>query len=243
MPAKRQRIRRLILIISFLLFPVTFYYLSPYLIIHGAWEGVVNGSFVLFILLLVSALFLGRAWCGWVCPAGGLQEICAAAKGKPAQRGNWIKWLIWLPWVAFIAFLAYRAGGYRIIDPWYQTDRGISLTTVEIHSYVIYYGVLGLIAGLSLLAGRRSACHHICWMAPFTILGRKIGNYFRWPSLRLRSEPEKCNSCGRCARECPMSLEVGEMAAAGRMEHAECILCGNCVDVCPRGAIKFSWKP
>lgn len=242
MNTKRQRIRRLLVILSFLLFPVSFYYLSPYLIIHGAWEGVVNGSFILFALLFLSALFLGRAWCGWVCPAGGLQDICTAVQNKPVARGNWVKWLIWLPWLALIAFLALRAGGYKTIDPWYQTDRGISLTTAEIHSYYIYYVVIGLIVALSLLVGRRSACHHICWMAPFMILGRKIGNLCGWPALHLRSEPEKCNNCGRCAKECPMSLDVGAMAASNRMENAECTLCGTCVDVCPRKAVRFAWK-
>lgn len=41
---KRQNIRKLILIISMLLFPVTIWYMSPYLIIQGAMEGIVTGS-------------------------------------------------------------------------------------------------------------------------------------------------------------------------------------------------------
>lgn len=58
-----------LILISFFLFPVTFYYLSPVLIIEAAYNGIVNGSFIVFSLLFITALVLGRGWCGWLCPA------------------------------------------------------------------------------------------------------------------------------------------------------------------------------
>ncbi|MGC9357108.1 MAG: 4Fe-4S binding protein, partial [Anaerolineae bacterium] len=69
----RQRIRKGLLFLSLLLFPITLYYFSPALIIQGASEGVINGSFIVFGLMLLGALFVGRLWCGWACPAGALQ--------------------------------------------------------------------------------------------------------------------------------------------------------------------------
>lgn len=39
---KRQNIRKLILIISMLLFPIIIWYMSPYLIMQGAMDGVDN---------------------------------------------------------------------------------------------------------------------------------------------------------------------------------------------------------
>ena len=44
---KRQNVRKLLLIISMLLFPVTIWYMSPYLIIQGAMEGIVTGSCII----------------------------------------------------------------------------------------------------------------------------------------------------------------------------------------------------
>jgi polyferredoxin len=76
--ATRQCIRRALILISFLLFPITLNYFSPYLIIDGASQGIINGSFVLFGLLFLSSLVLGRGWCGWVCPAGGLSATMFA---------------------------------------------------------------------------------------------------------------------------------------------------------------------
>lgn len=67
----RQKIRRLIVFISLFLFPVTLNYLSPYVSIDGALSGIVSGSVVVFLVMFISGLFLGRAWCGWVCPIAG----------------------------------------------------------------------------------------------------------------------------------------------------------------------------
>jgi ferredoxin-type protein NapH len=50
--------------------PVTINYFSPYVIIDGASQGIVNGSFISFTLMFLSALFVGMLWCGWACPAG-----------------------------------------------------------------------------------------------------------------------------------------------------------------------------
>lgn len=240
--ATRQRWRKALIIGSLLLFPVILNYLSPYVILAGASEGVVNGSFIAFVLMFISALFVGRLWCGWACPAGGLQEVCFAVNNGRARGGkfDWIKWVIWIPWLALIAFLAIQAGGYQAINPLFLTDSGISVDRPE--GYIIYYMVIGILVILALAAGRRAACHYICWMAPFMILGRRIRNLARWPSLRLRAAPETCSNCLTCTRNCPMSLEVNEMVQRGQMENDECILCGTCVDGCPKDAIRFSFS-
>jgi len=60
------------ILVSLLLFPVVMNYLSPYVIIDGAMNGVVSGSFVVFVLMFLSALLVGRLWCGWLCPGAGL---------------------------------------------------------------------------------------------------------------------------------------------------------------------------
>jgi ferredoxin-type protein NapH len=73
---RRQKIRKAIILISFLLFPITINYFSPYIIIDGAAQGIIAGSFITFVLLFIVSLFLGRAFCGWVCPGAGIQEFC-----------------------------------------------------------------------------------------------------------------------------------------------------------------------
>lgn len=241
MPKKtplRQRIRKGIIFAVFLLFPIIINYLSPYLIISGSSEGIINGSFIIFGLLFASSLVVGRAWCAWVCPGGGLGEIFFAVQNKPVnrRRADWVKWLIWFPWLGIILFAALSAGGYRQVDFFYMTENGVSVTDPQ--NYVIYLGVVGIFVILALTVGRRGACHTICWMAPFMIIGRKLRNLLPWPALRLQAHASTCTGCLTCTSNCPMSLDVNAMVKAEAMEHSECILCLSCVDNCPAQAIK-----
>jgi len=235
----RQNIRFGIILFSFFLFPATFYYFSPYLIIEATSKGIINGSFILFSLMFFSSLVLGRGFCGWVCPAGGCQEAVFLARTRKVKRGNFVKWIIWIPWIGLIVITAIKGRGYREVDLLYKTRFGFSIDNV--YALITYLAVLLLVVVPAFIVGKRSFCHHICWMAPFMILGRKIANTVKLPSLRLAANPEVCINCRRCTENCPMSLPVEDMVGQRRMENTECILCGGCVDCCKRGAIKYKF--
>ena len=236
----RQKIRTASILLSFFLFPATFYYLSPVVIVRAASQGIVNGSFIMFALLFLSSLVLGRAFCGWVCPGAGCQEAIFQANDRPVTRGDFIKWTIWVPWIGLIALLTIRRGGYEKVDFFYETLYGLSISNVQ--GLIAYLVVLLVLIVLPALAvGRRSFCHHLCWMAPFMILGRKLSNTTKWPSLALVVQPERCTHCHNCTENCPMSLPVEEMVGKGEMENAECILCGSCVDGCQFGTLRYSF--
>jgi ferredoxin-type protein NapH len=238
---KRQRLRRFLIFISFLLFPITIYYLSPYLIIWGASSGIITGSFIVFCVLFLTALFLGRVFCSWLCPVGGVQESLELVNDKKARGGkfDWIKYIIWIPWVTIIIVLIIKAGGVRKVDFLYQTTNGISVAYPQ--AYIIYYLVLFLIIILSLTCGKRGFCHYACWIAPFVIIGTKIKNILNIPSLHLTADYSKCIDCKKCTSKCQMSLPVNEMVKRGSMKNSECVLCGECVDVCPQTVIKYSF--
>jgi ferredoxin-type protein NapH len=244
----RQRIRKALVILAFLSFPITMNYLSPYVIVDGAMNGILNGSVVMFGLMFLSSLFLGRAWCGWVCPGGGMQEMVEPINVKPVngKKIDWIKWLIWVPWISLIVWLVISAGGYKTVNLLYHTQGGISVAGSAERpifvAYIIYYGVVSLFVGLAIFAGRRAGCHTICWMAPFMMIGRWIRNRFGWASLRLTADASACSNCKVCTKNCPMSLDVNAMVQVEKMEHAECILCGTCVDNCASQAIRYSFS-
>lgn len=239
--SRRQKVRKITILISFLLFPVIIFYLSPYLPIRGGIEGVIVGSLIVFVVLFIGALFLGRAYCGYVCPAGGLQNICMNIENKKTKGKYWIKWLIWIPWITTVILMPILVAeeGITQIDFLYQTRENYGISLMGLPGYVIYYAILVIIVSLALLVGKRAFCHYGCWMAPFMIISRKISNFLRLPALRLKADKDKCIDCKRCDTVCPMSLPVNKLVKSGNMEHSECILCGNCVDNCPKNAISY----
>ncbi len=236
---KRQNARRTLLAVSAILFPVTFYYLSPAIILMGASEGVVTGSFVFFGILLLSSLLLGRAFCGWICPGGAISEASCIRHNRRITRRwiSWIKYALWIPWLGLIAAMAFRAGGLTRIEMGYQTWHGVSVASWQ--GLIVFVAVVVLIAGVTLLVGKRGFCHTMCWMAPFMILGRGIRDRLRLPALRLRAKTDDCISCGACTQACMMSLDVQAMVAKGTMTATECILCARCADTCPRNVISL----
>jgi ferredoxin-type protein NapH len=244
----RQRVRKGLIILTFLTFPITMNFFSPYVIIDGAAAGILNGSAIVFGLMFLSALFLGRAWCGWVCPGAGMQEIVEPLNNRPVngRKIDWIKWVIWIPWISLIVWLVIQSGGYRAVDLLFHTSGGISIAGSPerpiFFAYIIYYVVIGLFIGLAVFAGRRAGCHTICWMAPFMMIGRWIRNRFGWPALRLTSDAAACIDCKKCTNNCSMSLDVNQMVKTGKMENIECILCGICVDNCPQMAIRYTFS-
>jgi ferredoxin-type protein NapH len=238
---KRQQIRKALILVSLLAFPLIFVYFSPVHVVRGAFNGVLVGSGLFFIILLLSALFLGRGFCGWVCPGAGFAEYCLPITNKSAAGGryNWIKYVIWIPWIALLATAFYKAGGIKNINPFWQMEMGLSVT--KPYHYIIYYSVVLLIIVPALLAGRRGFCHYICWMAPFMVVGDKLGRLLKLPSLRLTANSEECIGCSSCSKHCPMSLDVESMVESGDMAHSECSLCGQCADICPQEVIVFTF--
>ena len=264
----RQRIRKTILIISFLLFPITAWYFSPYIIIQAASEHIMNGSFIVFVSMFVLSMFLGRVWCGYLCPAGGLQECLQLCNPNPAKQGrrDKIKYVIWSVWIIAIIVTFILGKNEVTINPFYMMDHGISVSSI--YNYVIYYGVLAILVLPSLIHGRRSTCHYLCWMAPFMVIGSKIGRILHFPQLHIEADREACISCGLCNKACPMGLDVKSLVAkkkfpckvsdknvekvseeTGRNPETapichtgkclECIQCGACVDACPKKVLKY----
>lgn len=238
----RQRVRTIALVVSGVLFPVTFYYLSPYLVLEAAGERIVGGSLLVFGAQFLSALVFGRAFCGWVCPAGAISEGTSRLRDRRfGRRGlDFVKYGVWLPWTGVIAFLVVQAGGLSRVEPGYQTWHGISISSAQ--SLVIFAVIVALVVGLTLWVGRRGFCHTLCWMAPLLILGRAVRDVLRLPGLRLAADARACISCGACTRACAMSLDVEKMVKRGDMTDRECILCGRCVDTCPKAVVSFTWR-
>ena len=99
---KLQTFRKFLITLSMLLFPITIYYFSPYLIIMAALQHIINGSFIGFTLMFILGIFFGRLWCGFLCPTGGLSECFERFSPKNPKQGwrNYLKYGIWVLWLS-----------------------------------------------------------------------------------------------------------------------------------------------
>jgi polyferredoxin len=241
-PAMRQRLRKTLIILSFALYPVTFAYVSCPIITEGASLGIVTGGLIVFGLLFLSSLFLGRFWCGYLCPSGGLQEIYSLVHDRHlwTQKMDWLKYLVFIGIFGSLGFAIWSAGGLTAVDYLYGTKNGISIAGAG--GVAAFFGPVIIITIFAVIFGRRGFCHTFCPIAVMLIIGRKIRNLVRWPALHLEAEKDRCIDCKKCSKECSMSLDVNTMVRKGKMENTECILCGGCVDTCPKGVIRYAWK-
>jgi polyferredoxin len=138
--------------------------------------------------------------------------------------------------------MAIQAGGFRSVEPFFQIGGGLTIQQMDSYWCIICYIVIALLLGMAVIFGPRAGCHTVCWMAPFMILGWKLRNLFRRPSLRPKSNEDACIDCKTCTRECPMSLDVNSLVHSDTMENSECILCGTCVDSCPKHVICYRFS-
>lgn len=237
---ERQRIRKLLITVSLLLFPITLYYFSPALIVNGAFNGVINGSFIVFTLMLILSIPFGRVFCSYLCPGAGLQECVFAVNSKPPKQGrrNYIKYVIWSIWLIFVIICYINSDKTFTVDFFFETENGISVSSVQ--SYVIYYGIICLIFIPSVIFGKRTFCHYFCWMAPFMVLGTKIRQILHIPGLHIKvNNKNTCISCKKCNTSCPMCIDIANEVKKGAIHCTECIQCGACIDSCPKKILSY----
>lgn len=113
-----------------------FLYFDPYaalLVTLATWS--LRGALALSLVVLIGAFFLGRAFCGWVCPMGTLNHACSEISpsllGSRRIRANQSRPYQKTKYFILIGALAAAAFGSAIgalLDPLCLITRGISLT-------------------------------------------------------------------------------------------------------------------
>lgn len=234
--------RKLVLFLMFFLLPITLNYFSPYLIIEGLTHGILAGAFFIWLLMFISSLFAGRAFCSYICPYGGLQMTVDAAIKKPLKQIPWLKkvrMVLAVLWVVPIILLTLLRISSLKPDFFYLTESFVSID--HIIKLAGYYVIVTALMLLPLILGKRATCHYLCPMSILNTTGTWIRNKLNLPSLRLSAVSSRCTSCRQCSKACPMSLPVSEMARQNKTDSLECILCGECCQACPNGVLKRSF--
>jgi polyferredoxin len=202
------------------------------LMISGALlQRIAVSSLILLGITIVLALLFGRAFCGYLCPLGALQEFTAKLRSVlgikkrlevPAAADRYARLLKYLV-LAFFTAWTWSAASLMIrpYDPWVAWTH---LTSAELFAE---FGVGAAILLVS-LAGSvlydRFFCKYLCPMGALLAVFKPIA----W--FRIGRNESTCIDCNACDRACPMNIEV---STASTVDSLECISCNECVNACP----------
>lgn len=192
--------------------------------IEGFWYYLFTGVFEAAtihyaVAKIFGPLIFGRGWCGYACwTAMVLDFLPYKAPKEPRRKIGWIRYITFAASLIFVAalFLAHVGSLERIMF-W-----------AFIIGNILYY-TAGIILAF-FFKDNRAFCKYIC---PITVFLKPM-SYFSL--IRLKCDKEKCVSCGKCKRVCPMNVDVTDNSRK-RKNGTECILCMECVKNCPKDAL------
>lgn len=192
--------------------------------IEGFWYYLFTGVFEAATIHYVVAkifgpLMFGRGWCGFACwTAMVLDLLPYKVPHQPRKKWGWIRYLTFALSFLFVSalFLLQVKNMEKIMFWSFLTGN------------VIYY-ITGIVLAFK-LKDNRAFCKYIC---PITIFLKPM-SYFSL--IRIKCDTNKCISCGKCKKVCPMDVDVTDTSRK-RRNGTECILCFECVKVCPKDAL------
>lgn len=195
--------------------------------IEGFWYYLFSGVFEAAVIHYAVAkifgpLLFGRGWCGYACWTAMLLDLLPYK--EPQQPGK--KRLGWIRYALFAGSLLF-VGALFVFD---VAGKEQILWISFLTGNALYYAV-GIALAFA-FRDNRAFCKYIC---PVTVF-LKPTSYFSL--LRVKCDEEKCVSCGKCRKVCPMNVNPSANSRK-RKNATECILCLRCVEECPKKALKL----
>jgi polyferredoxin len=204
----------------------------------------------LMFLVIVSSVFYGRVYCGYLCPQMIFSE---ASLNLETRLRRWVvkKFINWSPqWrnrlhralfyglvAAASVFLAF------IFISYFVAPRDVlrSVLTLDIRTAGGISGAaVTLLTFLDFSLVRLRFCTTVC---PYGYLQGMLGDK-NTLLVHYRDETHQCIECKKCVRVCPMGIDIRKSPF-----QIECVHCADCIDACDEilgklgkpGLIHYVW--
>jgi polyferredoxin len=211
--------------------------LLPYLFTGHLLKSTNLLNFSVLIATLGVSLVAGRAFCGWLCPLGAIQDFVAEwtrkilgekrhIRGKPSKTIlplrlpasidrplRYAKYIV-LPWIV-IGSLFTAFPPLREFCP-VRAVFGLHMTSL------LWITLAVFLAGSILV--ERFWCKYLC------PLGAALAIFNKISPVRIVSDADHCNNCRRCDIECSMGIQD----VPDNLSDPECIRCMECLETCAR---------
>lgn len=196
-----------------------------------------------FTILAFYALFVGRAFCAWVCPYNFLSEFAERLNALLVKKGI-VRQREFNPNLRYVFLLCFfvlsLTSGYLIFE---------IFNVVGIFSRFIIYGYSAaiwwvvLIFLVEIFYARRFWCRALC------PIGTLYALTSRFCAIKVAWDKSKCDNCGTCLNVClvPKVLQItkdksknsDEAQSKFSVVSGDCTRCGRCIDVCHTDALSF----
>ena len=192
--------------------------------IEGFWYYLFTGVFEAAtihyaVAKIFGPLLFGRGWCGYACWTAMVLDFLPYKKPQATRKKiGFIRYITFVFSFLFVVllFLNYVGNMEKI------------MFIAFIVGNILYY-IVGIILAFR-FKDNRAFCKYIC---PVTVFLKPM-SYFA--VVRVKCDKEKCISCGKCKKVCPMNVDMTDNSRK-RKNGTECILCMECVKTCPRKAL------
>lgn len=192
--------------------------------IEGFWYylflGVFEAAFIHYLVAKICGpIFFGRGWCGYACWTGMILDLLPYKVPQTERKKiGYIRYITFGVSLIFVSLLFI----FKVNDIEYIMFLSFIIGNV------LYY-LIGILLAF-LFKDNRAFCKYIC---PVTVF-LKPASYFS--VMRIKCDKDKCISCGKCKRNCPMNVDMLDNSRK-RKNGTECILCLKCTNECPKKAL------
>jgi len=189
-------------------------------------------------LAFIPAVFLGRVFCGYVCPKGAAQELIFLRRVRLKVPRTLDRMLRLLPYGSLAALVIFPLMyDYRL---W--TDLDPFLWVFQGHGHLPGLVLLGVLVPASVVLCR-PFCRYLCPLVPiFRILSRLA-------PLSRSTDIDRCRPCKTGVKSCDFGVidltprtvsddEDAKVRDGCRFHRNECLQCNRCRVTCPKEAIR-----
>ena len=217
----------------------------PFGAIETMWIYITSGetlnftnllNFSVLLAVIGVSLVAGRAFCGWMCPLGTLQDYFVGItklivkKKKYSEPNKYLirdpvyvppkldKWLRYLKYI-FLAFILI-ASTVAISPPLYNICPARAIFGFQLNTPLL--GIVVLIFIISSMLIKRFTCKYLCPLGAALVIFNKIS------LIHTSFDQQTCTDCGQCKINCSMDIQ----AIPENNRPLECIYCLECLETC-----------